>query len=145
MLNIGGVLRARLAALRANKTPVAAQPVPPAVDEEKLNELTRYMPICAVMELVSLFIAETSGHASRIKTGLAQGDHQSIAREAHILVSTAGNIGAMHVSGTARNLEHACKSGQAEDVERLAGELDRGIGAANAAFTAWISANQAMA
>ena len=145
MLSIGAVLRARLAVLRANKAPVAAQPVWAAIDEEKLNELTRYMPVSTVADLVSLFTAESSGHASRIKTYLAQGDHQGIAHEAHILVSTAGNIGAMHVSGTARSLEHACKSGKAEDWGRLAGELDRGIGAANAAFTAWISANQATA
>jgi hypothetical protein len=49
----------------------------------------------------------------------------------------------MHVSRTARSLEHACKNGVTEEISRLAGELDRGLTAANAAFTAWIAANHA--
>ena len=149
-------LLARLAALparlsQANKAPLVVEQVSPAnapcaegaVDEEKLGELAKYLPISSVMDLVSLFTAESNGHIMRIKNYLSEEDAQSIAREAHILVSTAGNIGAMHVSKTARTLEHACKNGETKEFGRLVGELDRGISAANAAFTAWISANQA--
>jgi len=121
----------------------AGDPVPEvqAIDEQKLNELTQYLPVSGVIDLVTLFTAESNGHTMRIKNYLAEQDPQSIAREAHILVSTAGNIGAMHVSSTARALEHACKNGESAEFGRLVGELDRGISAANAAFAAWIAAN----
>jgi len=155
----GRGLLAKLAELPA-RTPAAGEPAivadPPSpvpsgpddcetVDEQKLNELTQYLPVSGVIDLVTLFTAESHGHTVRIKNYLAEQDHKSIAGEAHILVSTAGNIGAMRLSATARTLEHACKSGKAEDIGRLVGELDRGIGAANAAFAAWITANSARA
>jgi HPt (histidine-containing phosphotransfer) domain-containing protein len=78
----------------------------------------------------------------RIKNHLAQDDHQNIAREAHILVSTAGNFGAMHLSATARILEQACKNSEIHKIGRLVEELNCGIGAANAGFAAWIAAHQ---
>jgi TMAO reductase system sensor TorS len=152
-------LLAKLAALpadpsRAVKAPTVSEQILPAVaetkigkpvDEEKLGELAQYLPISSLIDLVSLFTAESNGHMTRINHCLGEQDHQNIAREAHILVSTAGNIGAMHVSKTARSLEHACKNGAVDQIACLTDELGRGIGAANAAFTAWIAANQAPA
>jgi len=141
-------LLARLARLPAKAPPtsVAAAPPPvpvePPVDEDKLSELTKYLPVSSVIDLIALFTAEAGGHAMRIKNYLAQEDYQSIAREAHILVSTAGNIGAMRLSATARTLEHACKKDEREDLGRLVGELDRGIAAASAAFGCWVAVNQ---
>jgi len=128
--------------------PPPADPVPPAVsdaavvDVQKLDELRKYLPLTGVIDLVSLFTAESNGHAMRIKNYLAESDYKSIAREAHILVSTAGNIGAMKLSAMARTVEQACKNHQLDDFGRLIGELDVGISAANAAFAAWIAANR---
>jgi signal transduction histidine kinase/DNA-binding response OmpR family regulator len=148
-------LLARLAALpsrvsAARRMPVVVELAVPrrggencAIDTDKLAELLHYLPASGVTDLITLFTAESNGHTMRIKNYLAEKDHQSIAREAHILVSTAGNIGAMDLSAIARSLEHACKSGKAEDLGRLVGELDRGIGAANAAFESWMAANGA--
>ena len=111
-----------------------------AVDEEKLNELAQYLPISGVIDLVTLFTTESHGHAMRIKNYMAEKNHAAIAREAHNLVSTAGNIGAMQLSATARIVEHACKNGQLDDA--LLDELNRGIIAANAGFAAWIAAHR---
>ena len=141
------ILLGRLARLPARvpapgETLIVASTQPSAIEAEKLDELVRYLPISGVIDLVTLFTAESNGHAMRIKNYLAEEDYQSIAREAHILVSTAGNIGAMQLSATARRVEHACKNGQLDGFGRLIGELDRGISAANAAFTQWIAENQ---
>ena len=114
-----------------------------AVDEQKLNELAQYLPMSGVLDLVSLFTAESDGHAARIKNHLVQDDHQNIAREAHNLVSTAGNIGAMHLSATARVLEQACKNGEIDKIGGLVEELNCGIAAANAGFAAWIAVHRA--
>ena len=114
-----------------------------AVDEQKLNELAQYLPMSGVIDLVSLFTSELDGHAARIRNHLVQHDHQNIAREAHNLVGTAGNIGAMHLSDTARLLEQACKNGEIDRIGGLVEELNCGIGAANAGFAAWIAAQRA--
>jgi HPt (histidine-containing phosphotransfer) domain-containing protein len=79
----------------------------------------------------------------RIKSYLAASDLQSIAREAHILVSTAGNIGAMTLSATARQVELACKARDLDNFGGLVAELDRDISAANAAFSAWVEKQKA--
>jgi signal transduction histidine kinase/DNA-binding response OmpR family regulator/HPt (histidine-containing phosphotransfer) domain-containing protein len=127
------------------ETPPSEQPRPQAsgaVDVLKLDELAQYLPISGIIDLVLLFTSESDGHAARIKTYLAEKDFPNIAREAHILVSTAGNIGAMHLSATARTLEQTCKCDRRDDVDQLVGELNRGIAAANAGFAAWIAAHQ---
>jgi HPt (histidine-containing phosphotransfer) domain-containing protein len=128
--------------------PQTAAPMPAAegpVDQQKLEELSRYLPVSSVIDLLTLFVAESNGHAMRIKNYLAQKDYANIAREAHILVSTAGNIGAMQLSATARIVERACKDGKLDDFGRLVGELDRGISAASAAFQAWIDTQRTLA
>jgi len=126
----------------AEAPPPALPQADGAVDEQKLNELVQYLPMSGVVDMVSLFTAESDGHAVRIKNHLAHDDHQNIAREAHILVSTAGNFGAMHLSATARMLEQACKNNEIHKIGRLVEELNCGIGAANAGFAAWIAAHQ---
>jgi signal transduction histidine kinase/CheY-like chemotaxis protein/HPt (histidine-containing phosphotransfer) domain-containing protein len=113
-----------------------------AVDEGKLAELKQYLPIAGVIDLVTLFVAESNGHAMRVKSYMAAGDYQGVAREAHILVSTAGNIGAMPLSETARALDLACREKRLDVIGRIVGELDRGISAANAACKAWIQAQK---
>lgn len=143
------VLLSRLARLPARLRPQPAEPEAVAdaaeadsIEIAKLDELARYLPVSGVVDLVSLFTAESNGHAMRIKNHLAEKDYPNIAREAHILVSTAGNIGAMHLSATARRLEQACKNDRLEELGRLVGELDRDISAANAGFSRWIAENQ---
>jgi CheY-like chemotaxis protein/HPt (histidine-containing phosphotransfer) domain-containing protein len=123
----------------------AAEPAPSgeAVDIQKLEELTQYLPISGVVDLVTLFIAESGAHAMRIKSYLAASDLQSIAREAHIMVSTAGNIGAMTLSATARRVERACKARDLDDFGALVAELDREISAANATFGGWVEKQKA--
>ncbi len=118
--------------------PSVPAPTAEPVDIPKLEELMQYLPVSGIMDLVTLFIAESSGHAMRIKNFLAAGDRQNLAREAHILVSTAGNIGAMTLSATARRVELACGARAPDNFSGLVAELDRDISAANAAFTAWM-------
>jgi signal transduction histidine kinase/DNA-binding response OmpR family regulator/HPt (histidine-containing phosphotransfer) domain-containing protein len=125
------------------ETPPAALPQEDgAVDQQKLSELVHYLPVAGVIDLISLFTSESDGHVMRIKGYLAERDYQNIALEAHILVSTAGNIGAMQLSATARTLEHACKKGEIDKIGGLVEKLNCGIGTANAGFAAWIAAHQ---
>ncbi len=123
-------------------TPSVPAPTAEPVDIHKLEELAQYLPIRGIVDLVTLFIAEASNHAMRIKNYLAADDLQNIGREAHILVSTAGNIGAMTLSATARRVELACRARSLDNFGGLVAELDRDISAAIAAFTVWVEAQK---
>jgi len=142
---------ARLPARVSSEKPAPAKPkvtlvslLPPVadsgLDHNKLGELLRYLPLSSVTDLINLFVAESGGHMMRIKSYLAADDHAALAREAHILVGTAGNIGAMAVSATARALETACRDNKGGvDIGRMVAELDLGLARGNAAFLSWIA------
>jgi HPt (histidine-containing phosphotransfer) domain-containing protein len=112
-----------------------------AIDEEKLDELKKYLPLSNIVDLIALFNNESRNHVQSIRAWLAAGDYVNIARQAHNLVSTAGNIGAMRLSATARLVEIACKNSDPGKIDILVGEMERGVSAAGADFAAWIAAH----
>ena len=59
----------------------------------------------------------------RIDTYLHAGNLAEGGREAHDLVSIAGNYGAVHVSHVARELVHACKASDGKTAATLFDEL----------------------
>jgi HPt (histidine-containing phosphotransfer) domain-containing protein len=60
-----------------------------------------------------------------------------ISKQAHIIVSNAGNFGAMQTSASARRLEAACRSGDHELTSFMVGELNKSCAASSAALRAW--------
>jgi signal transduction histidine kinase/DNA-binding response OmpR family regulator/HPt (histidine-containing phosphotransfer) domain-containing protein len=111
------------------------------LDLQKLDELKQYQPLPLVIDLITMFIADSIATMARIVAHGAKGDAAAMAREAHMLVSTAGIFGAMEVSGRARALEQACKEGaDAGILRRLADELDRALDEAQHGLTGWIDA-----
>ena len=54
---------------------------------------------------------------------LDEGDFQKVGREAHDIVSTAGNYGAQRLSKIARCLEHACLAIERDAALRYYSEL----------------------
>jgi CheY-like chemotaxis protein len=78
-----------------------------------------------------LFIREAhddiAERAPRLGERLVAGDTVGGAREAHDLVSVAGNCGANAVSRLARDIERACRAGKISDAQRAHAEIDRQI------------------
>jgi signal transduction histidine kinase/DNA-binding response OmpR family regulator/HPt (histidine-containing phosphotransfer) domain-containing protein len=116
-----------------------APPSSPVLDREKLAILESVLPFSNIEGLLTLFISEIDGHLKRIDTSRSEGNLKALAREAHDVVSSAGNVGAMEVSALARTLERACKEGQGASVERLASELTEACLAANIALNEWLN------
>jgi HPt (histidine-containing phosphotransfer) domain-containing protein len=69
-------------------------------------------------------------------------DLDGIARQAHMLVSTAGNLGAMQTSALAREVEHFCKAGNPVGLAPLLDRLRHTCGQSAIALRAWQDSRQ---
>jgi CheY-like chemotaxis protein len=88
-----------------------------SLDTEKLEALKSALPAKSVCELLRLFILDTDRQIVSIQEGSAASDLATIARSAHNIVSTAGNLGAVQVSALARELTDACRGGDYTGLE----------------------------
>lgn len=94
-----------------------------ALDLEKLRSLEGVLPLESIRDLLRLYLLDTDSHVARIREQSSDGDLDGIARNAHVIVSTAGNIGASQVYALARRLNTACRSDDSEAVKLLVDEL----------------------
>lgn len=141
------ILRQKLSALphkrgHAPKSKVVVT-IPPSeeagpLDLAKVAELKGVLSLPKLTELVSLFLNEVAERLQSVDSAMARLDLLTAAREAHILVSTAGNIGAMQLSAAARRLEQACLQGEEHSVGPLAAELSRAAASATFALRHWV-------
>jgi signal transduction histidine kinase/CheY-like chemotaxis protein/HPt (histidine-containing phosphotransfer) domain-containing protein len=116
--------------------PLAASP--PVLDRDKLAILESVLPFANIEGLLTLFLSEVDGHLTRINASQSEANLNALAREAHDVVSSAGNVGAMEVSALARTLERACKEGQVASVERLVVELVQACAVVTIALKEWL-------
>jgi HPt (histidine-containing phosphotransfer) domain-containing protein len=70
-------------------------------------------------QILTLFQDAAPARVHAIQTALGQGDHATIAREAHTLKSSSANIGALELSSICQNLEKAARSPDAASVSIL--------------------------
>jgi len=111
---------------------------PPLLDREKLAELESALPPAKVRGFISLYLADVDLRLESIAEYCSKGDFAGVSREAHTIVSTAGNLGAMQTSAAARRLETACRAGDSEDSYRLVSELSASCEASSAEFQTWL-------
>jgi HPt (histidine-containing phosphotransfer) domain-containing protein len=95
----------------------------PALDLDKLASLQAVLPTAAVRDLLRLYMLDTDNHLALMRERKSSGDLDAIARASHVIVSTAGNMGADQVSALARLLTDACREGNVDAVVRLVDEL----------------------
>jgi signal transduction histidine kinase/CheY-like chemotaxis protein len=149
------LLYAKLAAIGAGIADKSPQPAPaetapqlkvvtndasaeaPVLDRAKLADLEGALPLAKVKALISLYLTDVEQHLTRIAEHRAKGDFESVAREAHNVVGTSGNLGAMQASAVARRLETACRNGNHELSYRLISELSEACEKSSAAFKVW--------
>jgi len=70
------------------------------------------------------------------------GDLAGIGRQAHMLVSAAGNMGALQTSALAREVEHLCRAGNWDGLETSIMELREACTQSSAAIRAWSDTQQ---
>jgi HPt (histidine-containing phosphotransfer) domain-containing protein len=108
------------------------------LDLEKFAALEATLPIPAVCELLRLFIIDTDSHVGYIRDRSAAGDLEGVARNAHVIISTAGNIGAVQVSALAQQLVSACQANNGREVSALVERLVAANTTAIGAVRGWI-------
>jgi PAS domain S-box-containing protein len=115
----------------------------PPLDPARLSALEDLLPPEGVREFIGMFLAHTEERLGRIAGAAASGDFATVAREAHTIVSTAGNVGAAQLSAIARSLEDACRAEDQAAVAALGAELGRASADASVALDRWLAAKPA--
>lgn len=110
------------------------------IDISSLETLTSIMEPRDVREFVVAYLSEANGRVSRM---FATDDTAILGDEAHALIGTSGNVGAMRVSETARRIEVACKSGDLSAAQSMIEHLGRVLSDASDGLAAWLQAEYA--
>ncbi|MDB5360850.1 MAG: hybrid sensor histidine kinase/response regulator [Rhodospirillales bacterium] len=97
----------------------------PTVDETHLDSIRQVLPPREFVQLISDFLDGAVDRLARIERLSGTEDFAALFREAHDMVSTAGNFGARRVEGAARRLEAAAKNQDRAAVAAAAAALQR--------------------
>jgi HPt (histidine-containing phosphotransfer) domain-containing protein len=111
------------------------------IDATCLATLDSMMEPEDVREFLQLYLDQTDARVDRILQFSSEGDLSAVAREAHTLVGTSGNVGAKQVSTLARSLEEACKAGDCDAAKDYVASLRQASGAASTALRARLAGN----
>jgi signal transduction histidine kinase/CheY-like chemotaxis protein len=127
------------------ETPLDMALTLPALNLDKIADLRAVLPMESLRDLLRLYMLDTENHLAYMRKH--RGDIDIIRHNAHVIVSTAGNIGAERASVLARLLEHACRDEDAETVAKLTGELAAASVITADTIRSWLSsaASQAVA
>jgi signal transduction histidine kinase/DNA-binding response OmpR family regulator len=101
--------------------PQEAVPAPAVLDAEKLASVEDLVGRKALEELVGSFLSDLGQRLAVITAPGAE--RQTVEREAHALISLAGNLGLVEVSLCSRKLTDACRRAQEADIPKLIQEL----------------------
>jgi CheY-like chemotaxis protein len=115
------------------------------LNPDRLADLEAVISAGELRSFLILYMKDVGNQLATIMEHNLTGNLSAIASEAHIIVSTAGNIGADDVSSTARSLELACRASDHKTADLLVEKLNVASGAACEAIRAWLmKSRQAM-
>jgi len=132
-------LLAKLGKISSNWVPQLSAPVSAVsqtLDLSILEILEGNMPGDGIADFILLYLNSVETHLRQIDACAVARDFDGVARQAHILVSTAGNLGASETSMLARDLEQACHE-QAGRVPSAITRLREASGASALVLRAW--------
>jgi signal transduction histidine kinase/DNA-binding response OmpR family regulator len=108
----------------------------PALDASAIEALRGFLKPDQLEALLTESLSDLGPRVERLGGCLDRTDIASAAKEAHDLVSVAGNCGARGLSEVAREIERSCKQGAMEDAIHAYAELRNVATGAIAALTA---------
>jgi PAS domain S-box-containing protein len=114
-----------------------------ALDTASLDALEAALPVEKLRDLVRMYLGHLDESIAQIEALSRQADLSGLARAAHTIVGTAGNVGAARVSALAREIEKAALADDHGAVLRLAGALNKAFDAAARALREWLDARTA--
>ena len=127
----------RLAEPEPDKACRRQRPVLPVLDTGNLQELGAALPWENLSGLISLFLVDAENQLAEIAKLQSSGDIAGIGRQAHMLVSAAGNMGALETSALAREVEHLCRSENRGGLDASIADLRDACARASAAIRSW--------
>jgi HPt (histidine-containing phosphotransfer) domain-containing protein len=118
------------------------EPDPPILDEATLADVRASVADDAefVVDLVRTYLADGPTHLTAIADAVAADDAAALMRPAHTLKSSSATIGAMRISGRARRIEIAARTGTIDEATRAdAEQLDDDWSATAQALEGWMA------
>ncbi len=106
---------------------------------ESLEGLEAVLSADELTNFISLYLNSVESHLIQIDACVEAHDFEGVAKQAHILVSTAGNLGAMKTSALARDLEHACTERNDDKLKPMVLQLHESCAASSGALRAWLA------
>jgi two-component system sensor histidine kinase/response regulator len=100
----------------------------PLLDEaviESLRQLGARAGNDLLGRVLEKYLQETPKIVQNILRAMTEQDWESLRKEAHLLKSSSGNVGARGLSALARDLEHAAKDGDRAVLERGTGVISQ--------------------
>jgi HPt (histidine-containing phosphotransfer) domain-containing protein len=91
-----------------------------------------------ISDLISLFLNSVEGRLKQIDAFAEAQDFEGLAKQAHILVSTAGNLGAVETSMLAREIERACAERNGDKLRPMLMQFHESCAAASDGLRAWL-------
>jgi HPt (histidine-containing phosphotransfer) domain-containing protein len=95
----------------------------PDFDASLLADLEISLPRADFRSFIEDYLTSAAERLQRVEALAAASDVAALAREAHIVISTAGSYGFHRASILARQLEAACKAGDTARAGTLVSEL----------------------
>jgi len=109
---------------REEKLPSGATPQADIQVTERLNLFEREFSAAMVVRLIDKFVPDTTQRLLDLRAAVAAADSQAIARAAHGLKGSYGNIGSQEAAGLCLQLEQAAQSGSVVEAESRVGWLE---------------------
>jgi signal transduction histidine kinase/CheY-like chemotaxis protein/HPt (histidine-containing phosphotransfer) domain-containing protein len=132
----------RLAGAPGIEAPAAPRDAVPLLETANLETLAGAMTPDDLAAFVSLYLHDAQSHLQLMDDCLRKTDFDGIARQAHMLVGAAGNMGAQRSCALARGIEQLCKTRDAKALAPLLARLRDACAESDTAFRAWLAQRQ---
>jgi HPt (histidine-containing phosphotransfer) domain-containing protein len=109
----------------------------------RIATLRRLLPEGELSDFVRMFLESLRSVSGRTEQFIATKAFDELAREAHAVAGTAGNVGAIWVARCARELEHACKGDAPQNIAPAAEALRQAVPETQRELERWLAAQTA--
>ena len=113
----------------------------PVLDMDQLNTFGTVFSVSKMKTLASLYMIDVEARLVLLAECRANNDFDGVSRQAHMIVSTAGNLGAKQTSALARLLEVSCTNEDSALSDRLIDELRASCELSSGALKRWLNAD----
>lgn len=110
----------------------------PVLDLKQLDNLGLAFSLQRIRSLASLYLLDIEARLKLIREFRTTANLESISRQAHMIVSTAGNLGLNQTSAFAHQLEVASLERDRAETDKLIDELNVSCQSSSRALQAWL-------